>query len=281
MITLSPHDRPRGGTVDPSSLRYRRSAAERREWILRTLRAAGFLSITDITREFGVSHMTVRRDLERLRLTGQVRTVHGGVSLPAAGHREDGSADSTGEARIGACAATLAGEADAIAIDSGRVAHEIARALPEQFHGTVVTNSLPVIQSLVSRHQPLRVVGLGGEVADGCAFVGASTVAAIAAVRVRTLFLTADAIDDRGVYAHSDAEASVKRALLAIADRTVLVAHHESFAESAPLLLGPLERITTLVTDRSPPERMKRALRQAEVHLIVADTDRPPTGGPV
>ena len=49
--------------------------------MLARLREVGVLSVADLARELGVSHMTVRRDLQRLETTGQVRTVHGGVGL--------------------------------------------------------------------------------------------------------------------------------------------------------------------------------------------------------
>jgi DeoR/GlpR family transcriptional regulator of sugar metabolism len=260
--------------VDNSSPVYRKGI-ERRESIIDALRAEGFLSVADLARRLEVSPMTVRRDLQQLEQTGQVRMVYGGASLSVPRMRGSGlwvGMTAADEARIGRCAARLVGEADNIAIDAGRIGYEIARALPERFHGTVVTNSIPVIELLVTRAQPPRVVGLGGEVSpDTYAFVGAGAVAAIEGVRVGTLFLTADALDDRGAYAHSDAEASVKRALWNIAGRTVLVARHDAFSDTAPLLLGPLNQLAALVSDRWPPTKVDRALRTAGVDVLVAE----------
>jgi DeoR/GlpR family transcriptional regulator of sugar metabolism len=263
------------------SMRYS-NAAERREWIMRALATEGFLSVADIVRELGVSHMTVRRDLQHLEETGRVRTVRGaGVSLGAGlGSRSQPDAPVAAAAAIGGCAARLVGPKDVIAVDAGPLGYEIARHLADEFTGTVVTHSIPVIQALMARPWPPQIVGLGGELApDPYAFVGASTAAAVAEVRVQTLFLGADAVDDRGAYAHSEAEASVKRALVAVADRVVLVTHQESFTKSAPLLLGVWARIGTLVSDRSPPEKIQRGTRKAGVELLVAGSDEEP-GGP-
>jgi len=270
--------------VAHSSVRYR-NPTERQEWIVRTLLTTGFLSVADISREFGVSHMTVRRDLQHLQRTGQVRTVYGGVALSSATRDSSrwASVNSVVHAQIGKRAATLVGETDTIAIDAGRLGYEVARALPEQFRGTVVTHSLPVIQLLAGRSRPPRVVGLGGEImAELSAFVGATTVAAIAGVRVQKLFLVADAIDSRGAYTYSDPEASVKRALLEITDSTVLLAHHERFNDAAPLLLGTLPQFGTLVTDRPPCDKVESALRRAGVHTLVASEGQsgaPDNGG--
>jgi hypothetical protein len=84
------------------------------------------------------------------------------------------------------------------------------------------------------------------------------------------LFLAPDALDDRGAYAHFDAEASVQRALLGVADRSVVVARHNCFTDSAPLLLGTLNRYDAVVTDERPPNTMERALRCAVVRVLVA-----------
>ena len=101
------------------------------------------------------------------------------------------------------------------------------------------------------------------------AFVGASTLASIARLRVETLFLAIDALDDRGVYTYTDAEAAVKRAFVDIADRVVVVAAHNCFADSAPLLLGTLSRVSTLVTDSRPAKRIERALQGAGVDIVI------------
>ena len=251
------------------------NATERRETILSALRVQGFLSVADLARMFDVSHMTVRRDLRHLEDGGQVRTVHGGASLPAPARHEAGrwaSAGDADEVDIGRRAAALAGCGDTIAVDAGRLGYEVARALPDDFRGTVVTHSIPAIQLLMSRPRPPRVVGLGGEVLTGIsAFVGAGTVAAAQNVRIGLLFLSIDALDHRGVYAQSDAEASVKRALLSVAARSVLVARHDCFTDSAPLMLGPLGRFHALVTDRRPPAPTAQGLRNAGVQVLLTD----------
>ena len=257
------------------SSQHSRSLSARRESIIDSLRAEGFLSIADLTRKLGVSHMTIRRDLQHLQRAGAVRVVYGGVSLSVPALHESSrwvSGNAAEELHLGRCAAALVRESDTIAIDAGGLGYEVAKALPKEFRGTVVTHSIPVIQLLMSRPRPPRVVGLGGEITAGVpAFFGASTVAAVAGVRVRLFFLAPDALDERAAYAQFDAEASVQRALVNVADRTVVVARHHCFADSAPLLLGVLDRLHALVTDARPPNKVERALCRAGIHVLIAD----------
>ena len=270
--------------MDTPQLRCR-NAIERRAAIITLLRSEGFLSITDLGRMFEVSHMTVRRDLRQLEEGGQVRTVYGGASLSVPALHDAGrwvSAAAAGEVGIGRRAAALVGVDDTIAVDAGQLGYEVARALPEDFRGTVVTHSIPAIQVLMGRPRPPRLVGLGGQVETRIsAFVGAGTVAAAHNVRVELLFLAVDALDHRGAYAHSDAEVAVKRALRGVATRTVLLARHDCFTDSAPLMLGLLDRFHALITDEPPPVRLARMLGAAGVHVLLAGDAKTTTGNGV
>lgn len=243
-------------------------AAERRAWILASLRAVGFLSIADLARELSVSQMTIRRDLHMLEGAGDVRLVHGGAGLVPRALRgsalpDDGHA--AARERIAARAVDLIDPTDTVAIDAGATAHAVALALPEGFGGCVITHPLPVLQ-LRTSCPGARVVALGGELLPGRhAFAGPTTEAALTQLRVRTLFLAPSGIDARGMYAHSPAEASIQRRLMAIADVVVLVAADDAFESSAPVRIAPLERLRAVVTDRRPPAEVAGVLRRAGV----------------
>ena len=188
------------------------AGAQRRAWVLGRLREVGVLSVADLARELGVSHMTVRRDLQRLETTGQVRTVHGGVGL-AVGDPRFGmsgmSRDRAGSRRLARRAAELVNGHDSVALDAGPAAYELARALLDDFAGSVITHSMPVMQLIAERGADsagLRLVALGGELTGNRqALVGPTTLDVIAGLRARTFFLDAAAVDVRGTYACSPA----------------------------------------------------------------------------
>ena len=54
---------------------------ERQQQILQMLAERGVVSILALTERLGVSHMTVRRDIQKLEQQGRVLSVSGGVSL--------------------------------------------------------------------------------------------------------------------------------------------------------------------------------------------------------
>ncbi|KRE52871.1 hypothetical protein ASG70_13970 [Phycicoccus sp. Soil748] len=239
------------------------------------LRESGFVSVASLTEDLGVSDMTVRRDLRKLAQQGEVRLVHGGVSalhgpLHTAAFVGRASMDSDAKKAIASAARTLVADKDTIAIDAGTTTYALAQALPPSFDGTVVTHSVPVVQLLLSRGHG-RVVGLGGELLhESQAFVGQMTVDAVRGLRVTTLFLGAAAVDERGVYVATDTERPTKLALIDVADQVVLLADHTKFATSAPVLLCPHEKVTTLVTDAEPPAAAAEHLRTTGTRIVIA-----------
>jgi DeoR/GlpR family transcriptional regulator of sugar metabolism len=262
--------------------------ADRRAWILSTLRSVGFLAVNDLARELRVSHMTVRRDLHALERAGEVRMVHGGVSLPPERLRPEwlhrsalpgatGAAffpdddNGPGRARVAERAAAMVGPTDTIVLDAGPTAFAVACALPAGFRGSVITHSLPVLRLFDERPGAAAAVALGGELlAERHAFVGPATEAALEQLRARTAFLSPAAVDPRGVYARTPAEASLQRRLIGIADRVVLVATHEVYGTSAPARIAALDRLVALVSDRPPPPPTATALRRAGVAEHIA-----------
>lgn len=240
------------------------------------LRTSGFLSVAELTRELGVSDMTVRRDLRRLESDGEVRVVRGGVSLPEGSLQSPRFSDRSAEGaeakqRIAHAAAELVRPGDTVAVDAGTTAYALAETLPTDFSGCVVTHSVPVIDLMLERPHT-RVVGLGGDLFPASrAFVGPMTVDAARRVRARTFFLGAAAVDDRGVYVATDVERPTKLALMDVADTVVLLVDETKFGESAPLRLCPWNDVDTVVVDATPPGRVTDALVRAGVHTLYAD----------
>src|SRR3954465_13380216 len=123
--------------------------AQRRQEILRAVRG-GSAHVADLAESFGVSEMTVRRDLSALARDGKLERVHGGA-LGAGG--EPGFAQIEVERfdvkdRMGAAAAALVEDGQTVMIDIGTSTLQMARHL----HGrkvTVVTTNLAVLEELL------------------------------------------------------------------------------------------------------------------------------------
>jgi DeoR/GlpR family transcriptional regulator of sugar metabolism len=158
---------------------------------------------------------------------------------------------------------------DVIAVDAGTTTVQLAKALPPEFRGTVITHSLPVINQLLD--QPaVTVIALGGDMhRPSRALVGSATVEVAGRYRVRTFYLGAAAVDERGVYASADVERLVKLALMDIADRVVLLIDHAKFATTAPVFLCDWDRLSVVVTDRPPPAAISERLQAEGIDVML------------
>jgi DeoR/GlpR family transcriptional regulator of sugar metabolism len=149
-------------------------ADTRRGAIMEQLRSKGFLEVARWARALSVSEMTVRRDLRQLQREGSLHLLRGGASLPlsARGNGFDARAavDAEAKRRIGKQALEWITPGDTIAIDAGTTAFALAEALPAGLVNCIVTPSLPVMQLLADRDEPLTI-GLAGDLRpDLCAW---------------------------------------------------------------------------------------------------------------
>jgi DeoR/GlpR family transcriptional regulator of sugar metabolism len=248
--------------MDRENYRYR-DAPQRRAGILGALQETGFLTISELAERLGVSEMTIRRDARLLDRRGEAIASRGALRLPTTAPSADPESDddylhrarSAAAAKevIGRLAADDVRDDDVIAIDAGTTAFELARALPAGFTGTVVTHSIPVIDLLAGRPQ-IKTIALGGDVhPPSRALVGSWTVDSANRLRVRTFYLGAAAVDERGIYAAADVERQVKTTLMGIADRVVLLLDRRKFEATAPVLLCDWDEIDLLICDERPP----------------------------
>src|SRR4051812_28412580 len=137
----------------------------REQVILSALRTTGRVAVSDLVERFGVSSVTVRKDLDALERRSLLRRVRGGaVSLGASdeGSFEARFTDSRDRKQaIARAAATAVRDGDVIAIDSSTTAFYLAQEIVERRGLVVVTNGLRVA-TLLMEQSSARVLVLGG-----------------------------------------------------------------------------------------------------------------------
>lgn len=259
------------------NLRYR-DAPQRRSAIMEHLRAVGFLTIGELAERLGVSEMTIRRDARRLHEDGDAIASRGALRLPTMAAEEASrgteyqrreQAATTAKIVVGQTAAVEIRPDDVIAIDAGTTAFQVATALPDDFAGTVVTHSIPVVNHLLD-HPEAKTIALGGDIyRPSQALVGSVTIDAARGLKVRTFYLGVAAVDERGLYASADVERLVKLTLMNIADRVVLVIDHSKFAATAPVFLCGWDVLETVVSDQPPPPHIAAMLAHKGIKVLL------------
>lgn len=139
-------------------------ARERHAAIEELVRANNIILIGEIANMFDVSLETARRDLETLQDQGVVRRIHGGAVLVTASKEAGTSSPARNSSysekkAIGVKAASLVNHGETIFLGNGTTVLEMARNLKSLKDLTVVTNSIMVINALISSSVNLIVLG--------------------------------------------------------------------------------------------------------------------------
>lgn len=252
------------------------SASERRARIKEGLAKRHFVSVRGLLEEFGVSDMTIRRDFRLLEEEGALRIVHGGASLPdGADYQRRGQTETDAKDLIARRAVSLIPAGATILMDAGTTVAAVAKALPLDFSGYIITHSVPVIEAMISKPS-IQVHCLGGELrAESRAMIGPTTLENLAKVSAQVLVLGAAAIDEQGVFVDKDLERGVKSALIASSQHVILVADHTKFSKFSAVLLAPLKVIDEIVTDLPLPHKLAEQFRKLKilVHIVGAPVE--------
>lgn len=244
--------------------------------------AAGSATAAELAERFGVSLMTIHRDLDELERQGIVRKFRGGVTAQPSGVFE-----SNVQYRLKTMRAQKAAVADralkliepgmAIMLDDSTSTLEIARRLRlgEVTPLTVVTNFLQAI-NLLSDQRGIHLMALGGDYDPlHSSFLGVSCVEAIEQLRVDVCFASTSAV--RGGYAYHQEQhiVSVKRAMLDAAARNVLLIDHTKLDRVALHRVVPLSRFDLLLVDDGASAQALRDLDEHKVRYEVCATHAP------
>ena len=248
--------------------------AERRQVILDRLLATSRVVVGELSAEFDVSEETIRRDLEWLEQEGVAVRTYGGAVLkhsdqapPPYATRKNTNVE--GKVAIARLLAGLLQNGDTLMVDESSTALFAVRAVRHLKELTLITNSLNILQE-VSGQDSWRIISTGGRLKpDIMALVGPKALSTIQGYHVRWAVLSARGVNTQlGIADSSDDVVQVKRAMMAAADRTVLLADHRKFDRTGFVSLGRLEEIDQIITDREPSEEWKKRLEDSKVQLL-------------
>jgi DeoR/GlpR family transcriptional regulator of sugar metabolism len=240
--------------------------------LVRTLKQDGRVDVAHSARALGVAEMTIRRDLDLLVRRGLARRVRGGAvslllrgdELPYAMRELEAVA---AKRRIGAAVAAHLKDGEAIALDSGTTALEVARALGDR-RLTVLAISLRAALEL-SEKPSIRLLQPGGELRAGeLAPVGQLAISAISSLRFDTAVICACGLAGATITAHDLEDAAVKQAMMASSARVIVAADSSKLGHAAMGVVAPVEQIDLLVTDTDASEAAIEKLERSGVPVL-------------
>ncbi len=261
--------------VEPSAREDRNAPGHRRDRVRARVLEEGFARIDDLAREFGVSVMTMHRDLDALAEDGWLTKIRGGATanpsaLLEAGVRERSAALRTEKQTIAARAAGLLRHGQTIFLDDSTTAMALVPHIVARAPITVATNFIPVVTAL-SGASDVELIVLGGQyysTPEAC--FGMQTLDAIRQLRADLFFMSTTGVNNGCCYHRSEVTTMARRAFMECAARNVLLVDHAKFGRPAPHLLCPVSTFDLVITDASIDPEDLAELRSSGTVVEVA-----------
>jgi DeoR/GlpR family transcriptional regulator of sugar metabolism len=253
---------------------------QRRRDILKLITAQGASTIPELSQKYGVSEMTIRRDLKALEENGQLQYTYGGaVTVPA--KTTPGEATYLAKARLNMAQKTriaryaaehFVDDQDIIVLEPGSTVTAMVPFLADKQDLTVVTNGLYTANALQALVPRTTVICTGGILRNvSFTFVGPVAEGFFQQFYARTLFLSGIGFTlDAGITDPQMIDTQVKKAMIAHSDRVVALIDSSKFGVKSLTPVIQVQDIDALVTDDGAPAPMLAELRQqgVEVHVV-------------
>lgn len=272
-------DAPRQGGV-PSGPGDSSATLERRTGILSFVRARDFVRIQELSRQFGVSDVTIRSDLDILARAGGLRRVRGGVmrlntNVPQQRYEARTDSNPGEKAAIGAAVAAMLANGDSVILDAGTTAMAVANAIAERTELsdlTVFTAGLNVALALERAVPRIDVVVTGGTLRpQQHALVGPMSAMTLSTIRATYAFIGCNGLDPgMGVMALSLPDAALKQSIAAAAHRVAVIADSSKFSQTSLVRACTFDEIDQIITAGEPDATTLALIREQGIDVVIA-----------
>lgn len=235
----------------------------------------GSMSAQELSELFGVSVMTIHRDLDELQRQGVLRKARGAATAQPSGTFESNveyraKANIEAKRMIAQYACRHIEPGMSVLLDDSTTSLQMLPHLAALTPLTVATNYLSALNEL-ARMRDVRVIALGGEYnMHHDSYLGTVCVDAIRALRFDAAFLSTSAVRDGYAFHQEDRIVAVKREMVEAATRSHLLIDHTKLSRNAMHRLMPVHRFESIIVDAGVPEAALASLRDHDVRVDVA-----------
>jgi DeoR/GlpR family transcriptional regulator of sugar metabolism len=229
--------------------------------------------VNDLSREFGVSEVTIRKDLTLLEKQGIAEKFHGGAQLIKKPASQLPGTDFYNDRVLTSIAQLACGEirdGDSIFLGSGRTCCILARMLGSFKNLTVITNNITALNDLLEKVE--RVYLIGGEVTSIDAETMFSStqnpLSNIENISVKKAFTSVFGIDLKaGLTVNTLISTYIYKNILDISTSWYVMADHTKYDKVAIYPVAGVSDVSCFISDSFPPA-YKSAFSENSVRFI-------------
>lgn len=247
----------------------------RHQRLLEYLGEKGKVDVATLSQTFGVTEMTIRRDLEILEAVGALKRVHGGALLPVGSSYEPPftlrqKTNSTAKQSIGAYVAGQVSDGDTLILDGGSTGLAIAEHLVNRVL-TITPLSLRIAVFLADSSTVTLLIP-GGSIRQGeKTFVGAETLEYLSGRHYDHFLMTASGISlEDGITEWNSEDAAIKRKSVQVTENVILSADSSKFGRRGFVTVCPLSTPDLIVTDSGIKETQLKPYMKENRNIKIA-----------
>lgn len=249
--------------------------AERLDKIVAFLNDHNGATIKELADQLNVSKDTIRRDLMRLEKDHRIERTFGGavihdVKAPAFQYKKRHKMHMEEKNEIGKKAAELVRNGDSAFFGSSSTVDALIPFLKD-LRLDVITNSMTVAQGFANIGYDSIYILPGNINRKHMRIVGSDTIDKINSFFTDYVFLGVIGCDAYGIYTSTVEEGNVNKAMIAHAQKVVVLADHSKFGLKGHFFISGLDKIDILITDCEVDYEIEKALRNADVEILICN----------
>lgn len=252
---------------------------ERHRVILAAVQSRPMATVSDLVELTGTSEATIRRDIAALHVQGKLRRLRGGAEAvnPPSQSGLIGRPFSVNETinaplkrAIAKAAVALCVDGEPIIINGGTTTYQMVYHLAHR-RLQVFTNSFPIAEQLL-HHSKNTVTVPGGTIYREQNIILSPFDNDVSRnFYARKMFMGAQGVGPRGIMEADPLLIQAEQKLISQADELIILVDSSKFRARSSLILCPLERVHTVITDRGISEEERQMLEAAGVRVIIAE----------
>ena len=253
---------------------------ERHTIILSAIEERPVVTVIELCTLTGASEATIRRDIATLDQQKQLRRVRGGaealnppqfVGLAGRPFSVNETMRIEEKQAIAAAAVDLCEDGDAIIINGGTTTFQMVHPLANR-RMQVFTNSFPIAEHLL-KHSKNTIMLSGGTIyREQNIILSPFENDVTRNFCARRMSMGAQGLGPLGLMEADPLLIQAEEKLIGQADELVVLADSTKFERRSSLVLCPLSRITTVITDDHISDKAAAMLEAADVTLIVTQS---------
>ncbi len=224
---------------------------ERQIFILNKIASNAKINVVDLSKELGVSQVTIRQDLKMLENNGMLKRIHGGA-LPISNDdiMKRLSINYEVKAAIAKEAASLVNNSETVLIESGSTNVLLAMELAKKQDVTIITNSVFICRYMRDMTST-KIVLLGGDFQyESEVLVGPLTVKSLKEFYVDKVFIGVDGFSQHVGFTCTDLmRAEVAKNMALQANKVIVVTDSTKFSNIGVSKQFSPEDVTMVITD--------------------------------